>query len=386
MAAKLVDKWSFASIPIIPYSFSMSLGTASGFTVRLPSGRRYLITNYHVVSGKRPDSGIVLRKDGHVPDRMLMALPQFEQDVPTLRWQPHVQLLIDKDFRHAWIEHPDYGCAFDVVALPLSNLNDGQGYYIDAREGEDVGLFPGSTVSIIGFPYGLSGPFLSAIWKTGAIASEPNLPVNDQDFFWVDANSRPGMSGSPVIARRLGSYITSDGNTCIATSPVDRLLGVYAGRALDAADMTMGRVWRWGGVEKILKLAESQLEDGSLRAYPATIGHFSETDMPTIRNRQADFQNANGIMEMITVAKLLPFVASLDIRFRGSLEMLKTQAAIVATCNAATDTIEIKAPVAAILAECLRVPQGWAYPPGYVQIVELIEKTVEELEAIGKST
>lgn len=380
--AATVDRWSFASVPVLPYSFAVGLATATGFTVHMPSGARYLITNYHVLSGKRPDTGAPVNPAGHLPDRVLVALPQLNRGAPSMLWRAHVQSLLDGDGRRTWAEHPTHGHRFDVVALPLCPLPEELGLFLEATGAQDVGIFPGSTVSIVGFPHGLAGPALSAIWKTGAVASEPDLQVDGDDFFWVDANTRSGMSGSPVIARRFGSYLTRSGGSVMTPGLVDRLVGVYAGRAPEAVDMTLGRVWRWSGVEELLRHAESEIAAGSLVASPSILGYFPESSMPSITNRQGAVQRPPADPSNVTVADILRQVVGADQRFGISLDRLQLAAAVNSACAAAppNGTVQVPAAAAAVLVECLRTPMGWGYPPSFFQLVEIIEQTIKELE------
>ena len=56
-------------------------------------------------------------------------------------------------------------------------------------------MLQGMPISIIGFPLGMSGPSRMAIWKTGHIATEPDVDYNGEPFFIIDATTRQGMSG-----------------------------------------------------------------------------------------------------------------------------------------------------------------------------------------------
>lgn len=384
----ILDKWSFGSICVVPYECAAPLATATGFVLPSAKGHHYLVTNYHVATGKHPVSNMPIDPAGHLPDRLLLALPRNGPSVPALHWTPVVIQLFDDDYRPMWVEHPRYGSKFDVVLLPFSIPGHASCVAVDPKADDIIALFPGSSVSIVGFPHGLAGPALTAIWKTGAIASEPDLLVNDEDYFWIDANTRPGMSGAPVIARRLGSFLSTQGSVVSCPSPMDRLLGVYAGRAMDAKDMTLGRVWRWRGVEEILCAAEARTAQGMPVAPTGTIGHYLESPMPTIRNSSAQIVlpgPLGPITNTIHVGEMLVQVATLDERFGTSLERLKLAARVVAACNAAAPGGEIELPGEStkLLAECLRTPAGWGYPKGAHQVVDLIEQTASRLESIA---
>ena len=107
---------------------------------------------------------------------------------------------------------------------------------------------PSEAVSIIGFPFGLASSGKFPIWKTGHIASDIDLNYKDKPVFLIDATTKPGMSGSPVIARRNGFSQTSKGQRVGGTT--ERFLGVYSGRIQDNSDV--GMVWKPETIDEIL--------------------------------------------------------------------------------------------------------------------------------------
>ncbi len=102
-------------------------------------------------------------------------------------------------------------------------------------------------VFILGYPKGLTKQGVLPVWKKGSVASEPLFNVmDDAPAFFVDAVTRDGMSGSPVIY--FGDDITDQFGR---TRDLDRrgeawLIGVYGGRegvTAEEIDMALGRVW-----------------------------------------------------------------------------------------------------------------------------------------------
>ena len=68
----------------------------------------------------------------------------------------------------------------------------------------------------------------------------------------VDCRTRPGQSGSPVIAYRSGGAVRKvDGNTAIYTGPTWRLLGLYSGRINEQSDI--GIVWKLSCIMKLIE-------------------------------------------------------------------------------------------------------------------------------------
>lgn len=102
----------------------------------------------------------------------------------------------------------------------------------------------------LAFHSGSRGGGAFAIWTRGFIASEPEVDLNDLPVFLIDARTRPGQSGSPVIAYSgAGANPMADGSLAFG-GPVTNLLGVYSGRINEQSDL--GRVWKAQAVRDIL--------------------------------------------------------------------------------------------------------------------------------------
>lgn len=89
------------------------LGTATGFIVEHNS-RPYLITNWHVLTGKNPDTNDLINYD-YCPDEIVI-LHHVRNRLGT--WIQQIEPLEDLAGNPRWIEHPR-GSQVDVVALPL---------------------------------------------------------------------------------------------------------------------------------------------------------------------------------------------------------------------------------------------------------------------------
>ena len=112
----------------------------------------------------------------------------------------------------------------------------------------DLKIEPAMTVSIIGYPFGLHSDRWP-IWKTGHIATNPDLNFEGKPAFLIDATTRPGMSGSPVVVRMWGAYLDNAGNYNIGCGAT-RFLGVYSGTIYETSEI--GRVWRPQVIDEIL--------------------------------------------------------------------------------------------------------------------------------------
>ena len=95
------------------------------------------------------------------------------------------------------------------------------------------------------------------IWVRGTVASEPALlyVIDDQPLplFLVDARTRKGQSGAPVIIYRRPLTVlgTPTGHLQITKGTQSKLLGVYSGRV--NAESDLGFVWRIGEVDLICR-------------------------------------------------------------------------------------------------------------------------------------
>lgn len=235
----LIDPLSIRPLYLIQVNGNQVLGMATGFVVQ-KANDYYLITNWHVLSGRHPSSNEMLNPTGKTPDSLLI----WHHGKQLGSWVRKKEALYDNTKNKRWLEHTT-GRAVDIVALPLKILaDDVQLYPLDlSLANADMVPQVAMPVSIIGFPVGLTSAGFFPIWKTGHIASEPNLDFHGEPLFLIDATTRGGMSGSPVVLRLSGSYKTKDGNTIMGSSGYRTLfLGVYSGRL--PGDSEIGRVWR----------------------------------------------------------------------------------------------------------------------------------------------
>jgi hypothetical protein len=117
--------------------------------------------------------------------------------------------------------------------------------------GPPIAVNPADPVSVVGFPFGLQAGGSLAVWATGFMASEPDIDFNNLPTFLVDCRTRPGQSGSAVIAHRHGGMVTmQDGSSGVFGGPVTKFLGVYSGRINEESDL--GIVWKASAVSVVV--------------------------------------------------------------------------------------------------------------------------------------
>lgn len=244
----IIDPLSLVSLLITVKTNDQVLSTATGF-VYSQAGRRFLITNWHVVTGRNPETGKVSSPTGGIPDTIEVI---FQDEKGIGKWSKRLFALYRDDGSPIWIEHPA-GRRIDVVAIPLDLMPSG--YILNPLDAslanEDLVIYPGMSVFIIGFPLGFASHGAFPIWKTGHIASDHDLDYRNLPRFLIDATTRGGMSGSPVVARPSGPYSTAKGGVVLMSSRVPtRFLGVYSGRV--HPDSEIGMVWKPEVITQIL--------------------------------------------------------------------------------------------------------------------------------------
>ena len=217
-----------------------------------------LVTARHNVTGRHHETGECLHSQAAVPDNIVIYFHE-STDVLGEKWKK-IKLPLYKDGGIPWwIEHPVMGAAADIVALNLSWGNDvvRYPYFMEtALDRPDLVIDPSETVSVIGFPFGLSSHEKLPVWATGFLAQELSLVTPQQPTFLIDCRTRQGQSGSPVIAYRVGSFRNiKDGKvvTTIHAGVVWEFLGIYSGRV--NAESDLGRVWHVSAVKQLLEAA-----------------------------------------------------------------------------------------------------------------------------------
>ncbi len=241
-----IAKPSVQSLLIEMKNGNQRLATGTGFVAIAPKGP-VLLTNWHNVTGLHPQSRQPLSPTGALPDRLTIVHNRANQ---LGHWVLREEPLLAGQTIH-WHEHPTLGDKADVVALPLTALDDVELYPHDITGGADIAVGPADPVSVIGFPFGLQAGGSLAVWATGFVASEPQIDFNDLPLMLVDCRTRQGQSGSAVIAYRSGGAVAmADGGTSIFGGPVWKFLGIYSGRINEQSDL--GMVWKAKAVSELL--------------------------------------------------------------------------------------------------------------------------------------
>lgn len=247
------------SLLLYPHFNDQKLAAATGFIALAPSGDPYLITNWHVVTGRDP------RTDEPV-DKQNAAIPNTLVIHHNKEGQPGEKIIKTEPLRLGpdtffdppiWIEHPALGKEADVIALKLTDLDGVELLPHDITNTrpayENPAIGPADRVSVIGYPFGITGGQSFAVWASGFVASEPDADYDDKPMFLIDCRARPGQSGSPVIAYRATGegYRAIGGGLALGDKDLTHFLGVYSGRV--NAESDLGMVWKASVIEYLLK-------------------------------------------------------------------------------------------------------------------------------------
>lgn len=245
-----IDQYSVATLPLDMRFGQTPLSVGTGF-VWQQAANFFLITNWHVLTGRDPFTQKHLSTTAAEPDRVNVWWNQkgslgrkFAMELP----------IRDGSEKPLWLVHPRYGNQVDVVALPVSAPTQAEMYPINQMPADDLLLQVGVDVFILGYPFGVSSGGLLPIWKRGSIASEPQIIDPARPVILVDSASRPGMSGSPVIRRSWNTHSLEDGGTVMNGAAATRLVGVYSGRlgTSDPNDPQLGLTWPIAFVAEII--------------------------------------------------------------------------------------------------------------------------------------
>jgi len=222
-----VEAASLMTTPVYLFDQTRQVSQGTGFFYGVKNAAGvidtvFLVTNYHVVTGHSPGTSLpgtgdrvvfYLHLDREDPSRVKqVALPLYnEAGVPL------------------WTQSREYPDA-DVILLPLPQAayaNVAMYVFVDDHTRTDIRIRPTSGATLLGYPYGFSDTTNRLpVWKTGHVASEPQVDFQGKPAFLVDVSAFPGMSGSPVLAVANGVY--EDEREVMRTGRVLRLLGVFS--------------------------------------------------------------------------------------------------------------------------------------------------------------
>lgn len=252
-----IDLSSLSSLFVQAFYNDTFLGYATAFIVTNTKQEQYLITNRHVVTGKNNITNVVMNKMGGIPNNLIIKIPECLKETDYFIWNDWKINLNNLEGFPNWKEHPKYKSKVDVVAIKLDKEIISIGY---SMEESNYLCSICDNVKIIGYPFGYNvnpkqGYY--GIWISGTIASEPlvNLEIEGIDeempAFLVDARTRPGTSGSPVLYYNRQGIMPINHGLSLTNDSIRIPIGIYSGRLREDSDL--GIVWKWKVIKEIIE-------------------------------------------------------------------------------------------------------------------------------------
>ena len=279
--------YSQCPFQLLMYDEGGVISSGTGFFYETDN-RWFLVTNWHNVTGRDFQTGRVLSPLARVPTRLVAKLSTYTLGgrEGSFAIEPHEVRLYDGT-QPCWREHREAGTRFDIVAIPWERPQTCPAFMHNAANrisNDNIPVVPGCTVFVVGFPKAISVGIGLPLWKSGYVASEPHYDVTLagtlQEFgglsgglrvpaFFIDAQTREGMSGSPVFARHYGTWDMSDpyrpidpdepgfwdrDDVALWGSQGTQFVGCYSGRIASREDeAALGLCWRRVVIEAICR-------------------------------------------------------------------------------------------------------------------------------------
>ena len=274
----------------------------------------FLITNWHNFSFRHFIDKTPLGSSARFPNHMKVKLVTALND-GTSATTVAQRIEIYDAYGPKWYEHPEHGSGCDVIALPLARPETCALHFHEPANKLDsarVPVAPGVTAFIIGFPRTISvGPGLP-LWKSGYIASEPHYNVRiggkislvgglsdglSLPAFFIDSQTREGMSGAPVFAAYTGIWNTTDpfssadesgsmqlsDDTAIGSAA--EFVGCYSGRVgPNEEGAALGLCWRVCESDTIEAICSARVRGQIVRRETVLLSALTRAKVP--RRRQ----------------------------------------------------------------------------------------------------
>lgn len=176
-----------------------------------------------------------MHSQGALPNRLHMSLilnGEYLGLGPEILMQEQTINLYDPQGKALWYQHAAKN-EIDVAVIHIGPqlLNRFRVTTINAIAIQnDMAIQIGNEIFILGYPLGFTHFIKTPIWKRGSIASELHVETSaSKSRVVIDATTRQGMSGGPVIMRAKTLYLNESGEV-ITHANATRWIGIYASR------------------------------------------------------------------------------------------------------------------------------------------------------------
>lgn len=239
---------------LVNHGEDIKLSHASGCIYKF-NNKYFLISNWHVFSGKHLITKKPLHKTCAIPNKLILRYSTLQvKNINKIIWKELIINLKDVDGNNLWLEHYYQNQLIDIAAIEINHPETVNLFAINELRYQktDLLLEITSDIFIIGYPLILSETYGFPIWKRGSIASEPGF---ESPYFFIDSATRSGMSGSPVIYKSSGQYKDIHYNTYVDANPIEAFIGIYSSREPSdkETDAQIGHVWKAFLIEELLR-------------------------------------------------------------------------------------------------------------------------------------
>ena len=187
-------------------SGNVNRGFATAFLVRGPGGQPWLVTNWHVLTNRRPDEpGTLVGGAPQSPHALAIAFPATKAG----QFLIPVEFPLYENGNPIWFEYKRE-LGLDIAAFPINFPSGAAGVTItDFSQQTGRCLEPGVDLIVVGFPFIHAQDFPYPMWKRAMVASEPAYLQFGNPQTFIDTPGTPGMSGSAVF-RSTDAFATDE--------------------------------------------------------------------------------------------------------------------------------------------------------------------------------
>ena len=265
-----MEEASLITTPIKLLKGNDLVSQGTGFYVVHKYGEQnvlFLVTNYHVLTGSAPLDG----KDP-IGDNIQFNI-HISKDSPE-KIKEFRFPLFTADSKPVWLVNEENKEAdLAIIPMPIEVYKEAEIVNCINENWSKNKLKVRTTTrtSVVGYPYGYYDKKNSLpIWKTGSIASEPDIDFDGKKLIVLDISAFPGMSGAPVFARAQRMYETIDGG--MTGGVINKFIGVYASMQMltknkfleqlitqvpvgikDQESLQLGHVWKASLIFEVLE-------------------------------------------------------------------------------------------------------------------------------------
>jgi hypothetical protein len=236
------------------------LGHATGF-FWLRKGQPYLVTNYHVISGRNVFTGQLDPKTAFIPRKLRFHSLSLSINAGIVRFdRKHWYIEVDEAIDELMSKPPEVkGVVVDIWGIPiLPGLVFGKdplrvGFpgsqtascFVNEHQTRRIVTNVGDDCLILGYPLQNYEGLMLPIWKRGSIATDTNIGVGGRPIFLVDAATTPGMSGSPIFRKAITFTADNKDVGALQEFAAYEFIGIYAGRlqSKDLERTSLGYGW-----------------------------------------------------------------------------------------------------------------------------------------------